>query len=91
MMLVDKRLLASGIAMMAVGIALTVSLSASSPVGHSGMTDDEALDLIVAQQEIQDYNTLAGILIAVGFLLALISFGARRRGSAKKVAKKPAE
>ena len=42
-------------------------------------------------QENQDYNTLAGILIGIGFLLVLISFGARRKrkGGAKKVEKKP--
>ena len=37
------------------------------------------------KQENEDYSTLSGILIGVGFLLILISFGARRRkGSAKK-------
>ena len=40
---------------------------------------------MIAQQETQDYNTLSGILIGIGFLLVLISFGARRKkGSAKK-------
>lgn len=88
-LLVDKRILTGGAAMIAVGVTLTVLLSASMPVGQSGMTEDEALDLVIAQQEIQDYNTLSGILIAVGFMLVLISFGARRRknrggkGSAK--------
>ena len=62
------------------------------PAGQAGMTEDEILDLMIAQQETQDYNTLSGILIGIGFLLVLISFGARRRkGSAKKVEKKPAE
>ena len=78
-MLVDKRILGGGAAMIAVGIALTALLSSSMPVGQSGMTDEEAFDLIIAQQEIQDYNTLSGILMAVGFMLVLISFGARRR------------
>jgi len=47
---------------------------------------------MIAQQEIQDFNTLSGILIGIGFLLVLISFGARRRkGSTKKEEKKPVE
>ncbi len=78
--------------MLIVGIVLTVSISATMPTGHAGMTEEEIFDLMIAQQETQDYNTLSGILIGIGFLLVLISFGARRRkGSAKKEVKKPAE
>ncbi len=78
--------------MLIVGIVLTVSISATMPTGHVGMTEEEIFDLMIAQQETQDYNTLSGILIGIGFLLVLISFGARRRkGSAKKEVKKPAE
>ncbi len=84
-LLIDAKILAGGIAMLAVGITLTALFSAAMPVGQTGMTDEEALDLLLAQQEIHDYNTLSGILIAIGFLLVLISFGARarrRRGAA---------
>ena len=78
--------------MMIVGIILTVNISASMPAGQAGMTEEEVIDLLIAQQETQDYNTLSGILIGIGFLLVLISFGARRKkGSAKKEEKKPAE
>ena len=92
MVLVDKKMLIGGLAMVIVGIILTASISASMPAGQVGMSEEEVFDLMVAQQEIQDYNTLSGILIGVGFLLVLISFGARRRkGSVKKVEKKSAE
>ncbi len=78
--------------MVIVGIIFTVSINATIPTGHTGMTDEEVIDLLIAQQEIQDFNTLSGILIGIGFLLVLISFGARRKkGSAKKEEKKPAE
>ena len=91
-MLVDKRIFGGGLAMLIVGIALVTINSANMPAGQSGMTEEEVIDLLTAQQQIQDYNTLSGVLIAVGFLLVLISFGARRRkGSAKKEEKKPAE
>ena len=61
------------------------------PAGQAGMTEDEVIELMIAQQEVEDYSTLSGILIGVGFLLVLISFGARRRkGSAKREEKKPA-
>ena len=75
--------------MLIIGIILSVSISASMPVGQTGMTEEEVIDLLTAQQETQDFNTLSGILIGVGFLLILISFGARRRkGSIKKEEKK---
>ncbi|MCV0410047.1 hypothetical protein [Nitrosopumilus sp.] len=92
MILVDKKILAGGLAMIIVGVILVVNISATMPAGQAGMTEEEVVDLLIAQQENQDYNTLAGILIGVGFLLVLISFGARRKkDSAKRKEKKPAE
>lgn len=90
-MLVDKKILIGGIILVAVGISFSLYLSSIVPVGTTGMSNEETLDLLIAQQENQDYNTLAGILIGIGFMLVLISFGARRKrkGGAKKVEKKP--
>ena len=77
--------------MVSLGISLSVYLNSTSPVGTSGMTEEETLELLIEQQENQDFNTLAGMLIGIGFMLVLISFGARRRrkGSPKKIEKKP--
>ena len=91
MVLVDKRMLVGGLVMLIVGIILTVSISSSMPAGQPGMTEEEVFDLMTAQQEIQDFNTLSGILIGIGFLLVLISFGARRKGNAKKEEEKVTE
>ncbi len=90
-MLVDKKILVSGIAMVAVGVSFSLYLNAVVPLGTTGMTEDETLELLIQQQENQDFKTLAGILSGVGFLLVLISFGARRKrkGGVKKVEKKP--
>jgi hypothetical protein len=90
-LLIDKKILIPGIIMVAVGISFSLYLNAVSPVGTTGMTEDETLELLIKQQENQDFNTLAGILIGIGFMLVLISFGARRKrkGGAKKVEKKP--
>ena len=73
------------------GVIITFYLTETSPVGRAGMTEDQKLDLLIAEQENSDYRTLSGILIGIGFLLVLISFGARRkRGTgAKKTEKKP--
>ena len=85
-------MLIGGLAMVIVGIILTVNINATMPVGQTGMSEEEIIDLLIAQQETKDYNTLSGILIGIGFLLVLISFGARKRKSnVKKEEKKPAE
>ena len=92
MVLVDKKILSGGIVLLVVGFALTLSISTTMPAGQAGMSEEEAIDLMIAQQENEDYTTLSGILIGVGFLLVLISFGARRKkGSVKRKEKKPAE
>ncbi len=93
MVLVDKRILVGGIAILAVGIILSIYLNSVMPVGTTGMSEEEKFDLLVRQQENQDLANLAGILIGIGFLLVLISFGARRKrkGGQKKIEKKPAE
>jgi len=90
-LLIDKKIMASGILMIAVGIIITSYLNLTTPMGEAGMTEDEVLNFLMAERENADYKTLSGILIGIGFLLLLISFGARRkRGTgAKKTEKKP--
>ena len=78
--------------MFAVGISILIFLNSTIPIGVPGMSEEETIDLLMKQQENQDLQYLAGMLMGIGFLLILISFGARRRkeGGAKKVEKKPA-
>ena len=92
-LLIDKRMMIVGVIMIILGIAILLYLTESAPIGKSGMTEDEKLNLLLAEQENSDYHTLSGILIGIGFLLILISFGARRKrkGGAKKIEKKPLE
>ncbi len=91
-MLVDKKIFAGGMAMIIVGIALSAILTDMTPIGREGMTDEEILEFLTQERENEDFTTLAGILVGIGFLLVLISFGARkkRKGGAKKTEKKPA-
>jgi len=90
-MLIDKKILAGGIILLAVGFILTTIFSEMTPIGQAGMTDDEIAEFLLNERENQDYTTLAGIIIGIGFLLVLISFGARRKkkGGAKRTEKKP--
>ncbi len=92
-MLIDKRMLIGGAVMIIIGISISWYLAESAPIGKANMTDDEKLDLILAERENSDFRLLSGLLIGFGFLLVLISFGARRKrkGGAKKIEKKPFE
>ena len=79
MVLVNKKMLVGGMLMIIVGLVLTKNINDAVPVGQAGMTEEEVIDLLMAEQENEDYNTLAGILFGLGFLLVLISFGARKK------------
>ena len=77
--------------MIIVGIMITFTYS-DQPIGQSGMSEEEVIDLLIAEDQNQAYQMLSGILIGVGFLLVLVSFGARRKkDSATRKEKKPAE
>jgi len=93
LILVDRKILAGGAVMLIVGLGIFVYLDSVTPAGRANMTNEEKFDLMVAEQENRDFKMLAGILIGIGFLLVLISFGARRKrkGGPKKEEKKPAE
>ena len=82
-----------GIVMIIVGVVILSYLTEIMPIGKTGMTDDEKINLLLAEQENSGYRTLSGILIGFGFLLVLISFGARRKhkSGAEKIEKKPSQ
>ena len=81
----------SGVMMIIVGITISWYLTEITPIGKTGMTEEEKINLLLAERENSDYRILSGLLIGFGFLLILISFGARRKreGGAKKIEKKP--
>jgi len=83
----------AGAIMIIAGTIILLYLTETTPVGKAGMTEDEKINLLLAERENSDYRTLSGILIGFGFLLVLISFGARRKrkDGAKKIEKKPLE
>ena len=84
-------MLIGGIVMIVVGIAISWYLTESMPIGKADMTEDEKLNLILAERENSDYRLLSGLLIGFGFLLILVSFGARRKrkGGVERIEKKP--
>ena len=84
-------MLIGGVIMVVIGITISWYLTELTPIGKADMTEDEKLNLILAERENSDYRLLSGILIGFGFLLILVSFGARRKrkGGAEKIEKKP--
>lgn len=88
-MLVDKRILAGGGALLVAGMVITAVLGSNMPVGESGMTEDEVLTLLEQQRENEDFRVLAGMMVGVGFLLILVSFGVRRKRGSRKKTKDP--
>ena len=91
MILDDKKILSGGLVMIILGIIITVAYS-DQPIGQSGMTEEEIIDLMIAEDQNQAYQMVSGILVGIGFLLVLISFGARRKkDSVTRKEKKPAE
>ena len=55
MVLIDKKILSGGIAMIIAGIILTVAIS-ESPAGQPGMTEEEIIDLMIAEDENQAFD-----------------------------------
>ena len=82
-----------GVMMIVVSIIISWYLTETTPIGKAGMTEEEKINLLLAERVNSDYRILSGILIGFGFLLVIISFGARqkRKGGTKKIEKKPLE
>jgi hypothetical protein len=92
MVLIDKKILGGGLTMLIVGFSLLAYLNSNVPVGQAGMTEEQTLDLMQKEAEHKNYSTLSAMLTGVGFLLVLISFGARsKKGDSSKTVEKKTE
>jgi len=89
----DKRIFAAGIAMLVVGLSISLYLNSSMPVARGNVTEGEAALLLDAQATYRQVITLFGYIAAFGFLITLISVGLKRKkgGAGKTVTQKPAE
>lgn len=84
MLRVNPKILSAGIGLLITGFVVVAYLSQTLPTGNSAMTEQEIAELLLDQQQNGDYVTLASILVGLGFLFILISFGtARGEGGVK--------
>jgi len=89
----DKRIFAAGIAMLVVGVSVSLYLNNAMPVARGNVTEQEAVLLLDTQATYRQVITLFGYIAGFGFLLTLISVGLKRKkgGAGKNVTQKPAE
>ena len=77
MVRIDARLAIGGTIMIIAGIALSIHLESTTPVGMHGMSNEEIDDLLFEQRISGDIGNLVAILLGVGLLLLLLSFGTK--------------
>lgn len=90
----DKRIFFAGIAILAVGITISLYLNSTMPLGKPGMTDAEQIQLYQDEATYTSLTTLFQIIAGIGFFLLLISIGLKRKqkgGAGKPITQKPTE
>ena len=65
-------MMVGGLIMIIVGVTITFYLTETHPIGRAGMTEDQKLDLLIAEQENSDYRTLSGILMIIALMMGLL-------------------
>ena len=89
----DKRVFSAGIAMLVVGLSLSLYLSNNAPVARGNIPEEEAALLLDTQATYHQLAAMFGYVAAFGFLITLISVGLKRKkgGAGKTVTQKPPE
>ena len=90
----DKRIFFLGIAILAVGITISLYLNSIIPLGKPGMTDAEQIQFYQDEATFTSLSTLFQIISGLGFFLLLISIGLKRKqkgGTGKSITQKPTE
>jgi len=90
----DKRIFLLGVSMLAIGGASWFYFNNNAPTGTSGMTEDQTTEFEQAEVVNTGLQNISGMVAGIGFFIALISIGLRRRkkGEAgKSITQKPAQ
>lgn len=90
----DKRIFLLGVAMLAIGGLSWYYFNSTMPMSTPDMTADETSAFNEAQAVNTGLSNISQMVAGLGFFIALISVGLRRRnkgGVGKPVTQKPAE
>ncbi|MDE1767654.1 MAG: hypothetical protein KGI27_15480, partial [Thaumarchaeota archaeon] len=90
----DKRIFLLGVAMLVIGGLSWYYFNSTMPMSTSDMTADETSAFNEAQAVNTGLSNISQMVAGLGFFIALISVGLRRRnkgGVGKPVTQKPAE
>ncbi|MDE1815582.1 MAG: LPXTG cell wall anchor domain-containing protein [Thaumarchaeota archaeon] len=90
----DKRVFLLGVSMLAIGGASWFYFNSITPTATSGMTEDQTTEFEQAEVMNTGMQNISGMVAGIGFFIALISVGLRRRkkGEAgKSITQKPAQ
>lgn len=90
----DKRIFFTGVAILVVGITVSLYLNSIIPLGKPGMTDAEMNQFYQDEATFTSLSTLFQIIAGLGFFLLLISFGLKRKqkgATGKPITQKPTE
>lgn len=86
------KILSVGAALLVAGSVVVAYFGSTTPTGRPGMAEDEVSELLEAERQHADAVMLASILVGVGFLFVLLSFGTARgegHAGARKLRKPP--
>ncbi len=90
----DKRIFLLGVSMLAIGGVSWFYFNNTQPMATSGMTDDQTSAFYQDVALNTGLQNISGMVAGIGFFIALISIGLRRRkkGEAgKSITQKPAQ
>lgn len=90
----DKRVFLLGVAMLASGGISWFYLNSNQPMATSGMTDEQTSQYYQSVAVNTGMQNIAGMVAGLGFFIALISMGLRRRKKGevgKSITQKPAQ
>ena len=89
----DKRIFSAGIAMLVVGVSVSLYLNNTMPVARGNVSEQEAALLLDTQSTYHQLASLFGYVAAFVFLITLISVGLKRKkgGAGKTVTQKPTQ
>lgn len=90
----DKRVFLLGVSMLAIGGVSWFYFNSITPTATSGMTEDQTTEFEQAEVVNTGLQNISGMVAGIGFFIALISVGLRRRKkdeAGKSITQKPAQ